>query len=70
MLLAFVGDFFLSLIERYSRKIFAVVCSLCDGSDTLHGSFGDGESKVVRNLTKPPMMNNVLEFISKRFVEV
>ncbi|KAL7517154.1 hypothetical protein ACHAWX_002100 [Stephanocyclus meneghinianus] len=40
------------------------------GVDTLHGSFGDGESKVVRNLTKPPMMNNVLEFISKRFVEV
>jgi hypothetical protein len=29
------------------------------------GSFGDGESKVVRNLTKPPMVNNILEFISE-----
>eukprot|EP00804_Cyclotella_cryptica_P001599 CCRYP_014939-RA/>CCRYP_014939-RA protein AED:0.04 eAED:0.04 QI:151/1/1/1/1/1/2/611/601 len=35
------------------------------GVDTVNGSFGDGESKVVRNLTKPPMMNNILEFISK-----
>ena len=29
------------------------------------GSFGDGESKIVRNLTKPPMVNNILEFISE-----
>ena len=34
-------------------------------SDTVGGSFGDGESKVVRNLTKPPMVNSIIEFVSK-----
>lgn len=50
----------------------AVICLLIYHSlvslycrDTVDGSFGDGESKVVRNLTKPPMVNNILEFISE-----
>lgn len=33
-------------------------------SDTKGGSFGDGESKVVRNLTKPPMVSSPLEFVT------
>ena len=28
------------------------------------GSFGDGESKVVRNLTKPPMVSSLIEFVT------
>lgn len=32
--------------------------------DTQGGSFGDGESKVVRNLTKPPMVNSIIEFVT------
>jgi len=32
--------------------------------DTHGGSFGDGESKVVRNLTKPPMVSSVIEFVT------
>jgi hypothetical protein len=37
-------------------------------SNTVGGDFGDGESKVVRNLTKPPMVNSILEFISESLV--
>lgn len=33
-------------------------------SDTQEGSFGDGESKVVRNLTKPPMVKSLIEFVT------
>ncbi len=32
--------------------------------DTQGGSFGDGESKVVRNLTKPPMVSSLIEFVT------
>jgi len=34
------------------------------GVDTQGGAFGDGESKVVRNLTKPPMVNSIIEFVT------
>lgn len=34
------------------------------GVDTQGGSFGDGESKVVRNLTKPPMVSSLIEFVT------
>lgn len=34
------------------------------GIDTLEGKHGDGESKIVRNLTKPPMVNGLLEFVT------
>jgi len=34
------------------------------GVDTVGGRFGDGETKVVRNLTKPPMVNSILEFVT------
>ncbi len=33
-------------------------------SDTQGGPYGDGESKVVRNLTKPPMVSSELEFVT------
>ena len=33
-------------------------------SDTLEGKHGDGESKIVRNLTKPPMVSSLLEFVT------
>ena len=33
-------------------------------SDTQDGAFGDGESKVVRNLTKPPMVSSLIEFVT------
>lgn len=33
-------------------------------SDTRDGPYGDGESKVVRNLTKPPMVSSELEFVT------
>ena len=33
-------------------------------SDTQGGAFGDGESKVVRNLTKPPMVSSIIEFVT------
>ncbi len=46
-----------NLISYYS--LFRIV-----DSDTMGGSFGDGESKVVRNLTKPPMVNSLLEFLT------
>ena len=36
-------------------------------SDTVAGEFGDGESKIVRNLTKPPMVNSIIEFVSEFF---
>ncbi|KAL7462983.1 hypothetical protein ACHAXS_003356 [Conticribra weissflogii] len=35
------------------------------GVDTVAGRFGDGETKVVRNLTKPPMVNSIIEFVSE-----
>mmetsp|Transcript_9618 Transcript_9618/g.20824 ORF Transcript_9618/g.20824 Transcript_9618/m.20824 type:complete len:858 (+) Transcript_9618:181-2754(+) len=34
------------------------------GIDTQGGAFGDGESKIVRNLTKPPMVNSIIEFVT------
>jgi hypothetical protein len=43
-------------------------CSMFFCSNTVGGDFGDGESKVVRNLTKPPMVNSILEFISESLV--
>jgi hypothetical protein len=33
-------------------------------SDTHGGPYGDGESKIVRNLTKPPMVSSELEFVT------
>jgi len=35
-----------------------------NGLDTLEGFFGDGESKIVRNLTKPPITKNKMEFVT------
>lgn len=37
---------------------------LVSPSDTRDGPYGDGESKVVRNLTKPPMVSSELEFVT------
>lgn len=34
------------------------------GIDTINGPFGDGESKVVRNLTKPPIVSGIVEFVT------
>lgn len=34
------------------------------GIDTVDGEFGDGESKVVRNLTKPPLVSSLIEFVT------
>ena len=34
------------------------------GIDTVGGPFGDGESKVVRNLTKPPLVSGIVEFVT------
>jgi len=45
-------------LGRTDEKVFQT------GVDTQGGSFGDGESKVVRNLTKPPMVSCVLEFMT------
>ncbi|KAL7544604.1 hypothetical protein ACHAWF_007980 [Thalassiosira exigua] len=35
-----------------------------EGIDSQGGAFGDGESKVVRNLTKPPMISSLVEFVT------
>ena len=43
----------------------SIFVSFLYNSNTVGGAFGDGESKIVRNLTKPPMVNNLLEFVSK-----
>ena len=32
------------------------------GIDTVDGEFGDGESKIVVNLTKPPLVKKLMEF--------
>lgn len=45
-------------LGRTDEKVFQ------EGVDTQGGSFGDGESKVVRNLTKPPMVSSVIEFVT------
>jgi hypothetical protein len=37
---------------------------LQDGIDTLGGKFGDGASKVVRNLTRPPLVSGIVEFVT------
>jgi hypothetical protein len=34
------------------------------GIDTINGPFGDGETKVVRNLTKPPIVSGIVEFVT------
>lgn len=46
----------LSPLPHLSSVIFS--------SDTHDGSFGDGETKVVRNLTKPPMVSSLIEFVT------
>ena len=33
-------------------------------SDTQGGAFGDGECKIVRSLTRPPMVNGLVEFVT------
>jgi len=45
-------------LGRTDEKVFQT------GVDTQGGSFGDGESKVVRNLTKPPMVSSIIEFVT------
>eukprot|EP00585_Thalassiosira_rotula_P000872 CAMPEP_0196162806 /NCGR_PEP_ID=MMETSP0910-20130528/48020_1 /TAXON_ID=49265 /ORGANISM="Thalassiosira rotula, Strain GSO102" /LENGTH=743 /DNA_ID=CAMNT_0041427763 /DNA_START=119 /DNA_END=2349 /DNA_ORIENTATION=- len=45
-------------LGRTDEKVFQT------GVDTQEGSFGDGESKVVRNLTKPPMVSSIIEFVT------
>ena len=34
------------------------------GIDTVGGPFGDGESKVVRNLSRPPLVSGIIEFVT------
>lgn len=57
------SNFFIVFVYANLHHSLSFVVSNC--SNTVGGSFGDGESKVVRNLTKPPMVNNILEFISE-----
>lgn len=38
------------------------VRTLQTGIDTVDGEFGDGESKIVSNLTKPPLLKRLMEF--------
>jgi len=45
-------------LGRNDEKVFQT------GIDTIGGPHGDGESKIVRNLTKPPMVSSLLEFVT------
>jgi len=46
-------------LGRVDEKVFQT------GVDTNNGKFGnDGETKIVRNLTKPPMVSSLLEFVT------
>ena len=72
----FASDFSFAFLSRSILRhllkhfIFSLSLSLSlspipsSFSDTRGGSFGDGESKVVRNLTKPPMVSSLIEFVT------
>ena len=62
----FVLDFLPNLLSLYSNShhVRPVNIIRLSHSDTQDGSFGDGESKILRSLAKPPMINNVIEFVT------